>query len=175
MGEYDTRNTLDGPIVDVDVIHVEKHDRYYHSWKTFDIAMLYLEHDVKFDDHVRPVCLLLDPPHSEQNLVGLNPFIVGGSYFRNKFKRSKWFLNEHYSNRSLYLSGWGRLDADDPASLSAILQQLQIPIHENKLCKWAYQVKRKWFSDEQFGPSVICAGDLRGGKYIVFLSFNDFS
>lgn len=51
-----------------------------------------------------------------------------------------------------------------PASYPEILQQLQIPIHKNQVCAEAFDRKLLYATPEQFDESIICAGDLRGGK-----------
>lgn len=70
LGEHDTASTHDGPTVDVDVVRIEKHDRYNKPYMTNDIAMLYLEHDVEFTSHIKPICLPLDPPIAERDFIG---------------------------------------------------------------------------------------------------------
>lgn len=82
MGEYDTSTTDDGQTVDIDVIRMETHERFNTSWVTNDIAMLYLKHDVEFTATIRPVCLLMDPPLSERNLIGY--FISSFSFFSQR-------------------------------------------------------------------------------------------
>lgn len=70
LGEHDTASTHDGPTVDRDVVHIEKHDRYNKPYMTNDIAILYLKTDVEFTPRIKPVCLPLDSPHSERDYIG---------------------------------------------------------------------------------------------------------
>lgn len=97
MGEYDT--SKNGPTVDVDVIRAKKHERFNRATLLNDIAILYLKHDVIFNANVKPVCLLLDPPLSERNLVGLNPFVVGWwIFFLKQMAEIETILNKHFYN-----------------------------------------------------------------------------
>lgn len=83
---------------------------------------------------MRPICLPIDEPIRSRSFVGERPFIAG----------------------------WGRLQ--EGGKTSNILQHVQLPILRNSECRRRYRRKGKLFSDDQFGRSVICAGDLNGGK-----------
>lgn len=48
--------------------------------------------------------------------------------------------------------------------MSAILQQVQVPVQKNNVCKDGFLDAGELVSMKQFFEGVICAGDLRGGK-----------
>lgn len=89
-----------------------------------------------FVDRIRPICLPLYEPMKSHSFVNTTPFVTG----------------------------WGYLD-EGAGKPSNILQQVQVPIHETKVCPEQYEkehvlvVMFKNFTDD-----VLCAGDLSGGK-----------
>lgn len=82
---------------------------------------------------VGPICLPTQEPIRSRQFVGYQPFVAG----------------------------WGRLQ--EGGKSSNILQELQIPILDNEVCKDRYQKQNKLLSDKQFGSAVLCAGVLTGG------------
>lgn len=44
------------------------------------------------------------------------------------------------------------------------MQQLQVPVLDNSVCKNGYKKAKKLFSQNQFDTTIICAGHLAGGK-----------
>lgn len=161
LGEYDTSTTDDGPTVDIDVIRVEKHERFNSTWLMNDIAIVFLKDDVEFTPTIKPVCLNLDPPNSERDLVGK---IHSYSSKNRILNRHFWLTNKYVTGLNPFVIGWGRMYAAVPASYPEILQQLQIFIHKNQVCAEAFDRKLLYATPEQFDESIICAGDLRGGK-----------
>lgn len=59
------------------------------------------------------------------------------------------------------VAGWG---LQEGGRRSRVLQQVQLPILENSECENRYRRAGRWISDQQFGSSIICAGDLKGGR-----------
>lgn len=47
---------------------------------------------------------------------------------------------------------------------SNILQELQIEIMDNSVCRQSYEANRRLVSSQQFDETVVCAGDLGGGR-----------
>lgn len=119
---------------DVNVVKVVKHPTYDAKDGHNDLAVLYLERDVQFTDYVRPICLPLADPIRSKNFVGYNPFVAG----------------------------WGR--TAEGGKPSNVLQQLQLPVLENAVCKAKYSQIGKLISEKQFDQAVLCAGVLDGGK-----------
>lgn len=84
-------------------------------------------------DRIRAVCLPLDAPLKDERFMGTQPFVIG----------------------------WGRqTESGDSAT---ILQQVQIKIKDNGLCRAAAKRSRTFISEKQFGDNIICAGVLAGG------------
>lgn len=61
-----------------------------------------------------------------------------------------------------FVAGWGALRVK--GEMSPVLQQVQIPVHNNYVCEEAFIRVKKLDWDDQFTEKVICAGDLAGGK-----------
>ena len=78
----------------------------------------------------------LDEPIRSRDFVGYNPFVVGR----------------------------GRTVATDSLSHAGILQQAQIPIHENAVCMKEFKKIGLFVSPLQFDSSAICAGNMDDGK-----------
>ena len=67
-----------------------------------------------------------------------------------------------YIKYSPFVAGWGKtLEGGKSAT---VLQELQIPVYENAVCKNLYEKERRFFSEDQFDAAVLCAGVLAGGK-----------
>lgn len=118
----------------VNVVKVARYPNYDAKDGHNDLAILYLEHDVTFSDYVRPICLPLDEPLRTKDFTGYNPFVAG----------------------------WGR--TEEGGKPSNILQQLQLPVLENEVCRTKYSKIGKLISEKQFDQAVLCAGELDGGK-----------
>lgn len=85
-------------------------------------------------DRIRPICLPLSQSLKDQNFIDTNPFVAG----------------------------WGA--QSEKGDAATILQQLQIPVHENVVCRDIYKSHGKFVSEEQFGSAAICAGIMAGGQ-----------
>lgn len=85
-------------------------------------------------ENIRPICIPIDSRVRSMNFVGYTPFVAG----------------------------WGR--TQEGGQSSNILQEVQIPVHENEVCKEKYQKIGKLVSQQQFDNAVLCAGVLAGGK-----------
>lgn len=55
-----------------------------------------------------------------------------------------------------FVAGWGYLK--EGGKSSNVLQELQLPILDNEVCKGRYLKQNKLFSDDQFDNRVLCAG-----------------
>lgn len=61
-----------------------------------------------------------------------------------------------------FVAGWGKtMEGGQSAN---VLQELQIPVFENEVCRIRYQQQKRLFTENQFDEAVICAGELSGGK-----------
>lgn len=61
-----------------------------------------------------------------------------------------------------FVAGWGR--TQEGGKSATVLQELMLPVLENKVCEDKYQTIGKRLSDKQFDDAVLCAGFLAGGK-----------
>lgn len=76
-------------------------------------------------------------------------------------------VNEPVRSRSFvdyqpFVAGWGRLQ--EGGKSSNVLQELQLPVLKNDVCRDRYQKQGKLLSEKQFSDRVLCAGVLTGGK-----------
>lgn len=76
-------------------------------------------------------------------------------------------VGEPYRSRSYvcdkaFVAGWGHLK--ERGEHSNMLQYVQLPVLDNAECKQRFKELHQSISEQQFGPSVICAGDLNGGR-----------
>lgn len=69
--------------------------------------------------------------------------------------------SRNVTNYRPLISGWGRLL--EGGKSSNVLQELQIPVHGNDVCRDRYQKQGKLLSNKQFDNKILCAGDLGGG------------
>ncbi|XP_054734614.1 uncharacterized protein LOC129242079 [Anastrepha obliqua] len=134
LGEYDLSTETETKHVDIDVVKSAPHPNYGGSDRHNDIAILYLEKNVDFTDYICPICLLTSEKLRTKSYVGYHPFVAG----------------------------WGRTTEGGPSS--NILQELQIDLMENSVCRRSYEANKRLFSNQQFDNSVLCAGDLGGGR-----------
>lgn len=82
---------------------------------------------------IRPICLPIVEPQRSSNLVSLTPFIAG----------------------------WGK--TTESGKSADVLQQVQLPVLKNSVCKNRYDKVGKLLSERQFDDYVLCAGVLKGG------------
>ena len=61
-----------------------------------------------------------------------------------------------------FVVGWGKtMEGGNSAN---VLQELQIPVYANDLCRDRYKQQNRLFTENQFDSAVVCAGVLSGGK-----------
>ncbi|XP_043581541.1 venom protease-like [Bombus pyrosoma] len=99
-GAHPIQMGLESKLIHPDYTYPEHHD---------DIAILKLEKDVSFSEHIRPICLPIEESLRNNNFMGYNPFVAG----------------------------WGRLKYRGP--LSDVLMEVQVPVVSNAVCKKAYR------------------------------------
>lgn len=83
---------------------------------------------------IRPICLPINDPLRTKDFIGVSPFIAG----------------------------WGK--TTEGGESATILQEIQVPVLENSVCKNRYETLGKLLSDRQFNDAVLCAGVLKGGQ-----------
>ncbi|XP_044313822.1 venom serine protease Bi-VSP isoform X3 [Drosophila rhopaloa] len=135
LGEHDLSTDTETTHVDIKIAKYVAHPEYNRRNGRSDMAILYLEQNVEFvENKIAPICL---PPTAilrQKSYVGYTPFVAG------------WGMT---------MEGGGS---------AKVLQELQIPIHGNDVCRETYAKERRYFSADQFDSAVICAGDLSGDK-----------
>lgn len=110
------------------------HPDYNYTNGRTDIAMVYLERNVKFNPLISPICMPNSPQLRSKSYVDTNPFVAG----------------------------WGK--TQEGGETSNVLQELMVPVLKNEVCQRSYEAIRLYFGDNQFDRAVICAGVLAGGK-----------
>ncbi|XP_073840712.1 venom serine protease Bi-VSP-like [Musca autumnalis] len=134
LGEHDLTTDTEARHVDINVVRSEKHPNYNTQNGHSDLAILYLERNVDFTEFISPICMPTTPQLRQKSYVKHTPFVVG----------------------------WGKTME---GGISAnVLQELQIPIYENSVCRDRYQKQKRLFTENQFDSAVLCAGVLSGGK-----------
>ncbi|TMW39898.1 hypothetical protein DOY81_015022, partial [Sarcophaga bullata] len=134
LGEHDLSKDTETKHVDIPVVRTEKHPNYNARNGHSDIAILYLERNVQFTDLIKPICLPLSEKLRQQSYIGYLPFVAG----------------------------WGKtMEGGNSAN---VLQELQIPVYSNDLCRERYKQQNRLFTENQFDAAVLCAGVLSGGK-----------
>lgn len=78
---------------------------------------------------MKPICLPTNEPFRSRTFTGYQPFVAG----------------------------WGRLQ--EGGKSSNVLQDIQLPILENSVCKDRYRKQSKLLSEKQFDDLVLCAGE----------------
>uniref|UniRef100_A0A0A1WQS9 CLIP domain-containing serine protease n=1 Tax=Zeugodacus cucurbitae TaxID=28588 RepID=A0A0A1WQS9_ZEUCU len=134
LGEHDLSTETETKHVDIDVVKSVRHPNFGAQDRRYDIAVLYLEKNVEFTDYICPICLPSSPQLRSKSYVGYHPFVAG----------------------------WGRLM--EGGRSSNILQELQIEVMDNSVCRQAYQANNRLVSNQQFDNTIVCAGDLGGGR-----------
>lgn len=134
MGEHDLSKVTDAITQDIPVVKTVKHPDYNMRDGNSDLAVVYLAFDAVLSDRVRTICLPLDNEMRMKNYIGYQMFVAG----------------------------WGRLS--EGGQSADVLQELQIPILDNEVCKERFRQQRKLLSERQFNDAVVCAGVLTGGE-----------
>ncbi|KAK0182378.1 hypothetical protein PV327_000525 [Microctonus hyperodae] len=140
LGDLDLYDDNDGATpINVVIETVNIHPQYSPSQYTNDIAVLRLQNEVQFTDHIRPICLPIPNEVANRDYVETLPFIAG----------------------------WGSVYFRGPSA--AHLQQLQIPVVSPQTCKTAFQrFKTAVIDDRVFcagyakGGKDACQGDSGG-------------
>lgn len=70
--------------------------------------------------------------------------------------------NRTFAGSNPFVIGWGRLA--EYGNTATILQQLQVPVHKNVICRNIFDSRGNLICEEQFGDAIICAGNLAGGQ-----------
>ncbi|XP_037827472.1 LOW QUALITY PROTEIN: venom protease-like [Lucilia sericata] len=132
LGELDLTTDTEGRHVDIRVVRSEKHPDYSPQSGHSDIAILYLEHNVEFTELISPICMPITPELRQKSYVRYTPYVIG----------------------------WGK--TIQGGTSSNVLQELQIPIYENQVCRDRYKQQNRIFVENQYDKAVLCAGALSG-------------
>lgn len=161
MGEHDTSKENDGNVQDIKVVKVEKYPKYDAKIGNSDLAILYLERDADLSCKKIPFSInvfLKNILHCNFNLWNLTARIVPICLPLAPERREA-----NLENTSLFVAGWGR--TTEGGKPSDILQQVQLPVLNNEVCKDRYRKQGKLIDDQkQFNDAVMCVGYLEGGK-----------
>ncbi|XP_046808053.1 venom protease-like [Lucilia cuprina] len=87
-----------------------------------------------FPEFISPICMPITPELRQKSYVRYTPFVIG----------------------------WGK--TMEGGTSSNVLQELQIPIYDNQVCRDRYKQQNRLFTENQFDRAVLCAGVLSGGK-----------
>ena len=142
MGEYDF-GVKSKAERDFRVSRIFVHEEYNNKNFKNDIALLRLNKQVKFNRHIRPICL----PTENVVLEGQAGYVTG-----------KYFLVINVSSLFCYcdkLSGWGTTSFSGESS--KVLLEVLLPIWTQSECKAA--LNGRVFTEKQ-----LCAGYKQGGK-----------
>ncbi|XP_054733566.1 venom serine protease Bi-VSP-like [Anastrepha obliqua] len=134
LGEYDLSTDAETRHEDIRVAQKERHPNYRTANGRNDIGIIWLERDVQFSNTIKPICLPSSPQLRSKSYINYNPFVVG----------------------------WGK--TMEGGASSNVLQELQIPILDNNVCRDSYRRMNRLVTEDQFDAGVICAGVLSGGK-----------
>uniref|UniRef100_A0A0K8WBX2 CLIP domain-containing serine protease n=1 Tax=Bactrocera latifrons TaxID=174628 RepID=A0A0K8WBX2_BACLA len=134
LGEHDLSTDTETRHEDVNIVRKEAHPQYNRRNGKNDVAVLWLERNVKFRETISPICLPTALPIRQKSYVSYTPFVVG----------------------------WGK--TMEGGVSSNVLQELQIPIFKNDVCERSYKNINRLVSADQFDDGVLCAGVLSGGK-----------
>lgn len=83
---------------------------------------------------ITPVCIPLSDAERTRNFVGYTPFAAG----------------------------WGR--TQEGGRSANVLQEIQLPVVDNNVCKSNYAAINKVVTEKQFNDAVLCAGYEEGGR-----------
>ncbi|XP_065360964.1 venom protease-like [Calliphora vicina] len=134
LGEHDLTTDLEARHVDIKVVRSEKHPDYNTSNGHSDIAILYLERNVEFTEFISPICMPTTPDLRQKSYLSYTPFVIG----------------------------WGK--NMEGGKSENVLQEIQVPIYENQVCRDRYKQPNRLLPDNQFDKAVLCAGVLSGGE-----------
>lgn len=70
--------------------------------------------------------------------------------------------NKDFLGYQPFVAGWGK--TQEAGKSASILQEVQIPVLTNEICRDRYKKIGKLVSQKQFDNAVLCAGVLAGGK-----------
>ncbi|KAI8116971.1 Venom serine protease Bi-VSP [Lucilia cuprina] len=132
LGEHDLTTDTEARHVDIRVVRSERHPDYTPRNGHSDIAILYLERNVEFSVLISPICMPITPELRKKTYVRYTPFIAG----------------------------WGK--TMEGGTSSNVLEELQVTIYENELCRDRYKQKNRLFPEKEFDNAVICAGLFSG-------------
>ncbi|XP_017071642.1 venom serine protease Bi-VSP [Drosophila eugracilis] len=134
LGEHDLSTDTEAAHVDINIEKTVVHPEYNRKNGRSDLAILYLVRNVHFTDKISPICM----PHTAslrgKSYVGYMPFVAG----------------------------WGK--TMEGGQSAQVLNELQIPVFENEVCRESYAREKRYFSANQFDSATLCAGVLSGGK-----------
>lgn len=134
LGEHDLSTDSETNHIDIPIQKYITHPNYDKRDGHSDISILLLESEVGFTKRILPICIATTEPLLSKNYVDYSPFVAG----------------------------WGR--TAEGGSSSNILQEVQLPVLENNVCKEKYTQIRRYLSEKQFNDAVLCVGALAGGK-----------
>lgn len=70
--------------------------------------------------------------------------------------------NKDFVGYQPFVAGWGK--TQETGKSASILQEVQIPVLTNEVCRDRYTKIGKLVSQKQFDNAVLCAGVLAGGQ-----------
>ncbi|XP_037827473.1 venom protease-like [Lucilia sericata] len=132
LGEHNLTTDTEARHVDIRVVRSEKHPDYTPRSGHSDIAILYLERNVEFSVLISPICMPITPELRQNSYVRYTPFVVG----------------------------WGK--TMEGGTSSNVLQELQITIYENQVCRDRYKQQNRIFAENKYDKAVLCAGLFSG-------------
>ncbi|CAG9797695.1 unnamed protein product [Chironomus riparius] len=134
LGEHDLSDDTEAQHVDIPVKQKIVHPSYDKKDGNSDVAILVLENDIPFSTQITPVCIPLNDAERTRNFVGYTPFAAG----------------------------WGR--TQEGGRSANVLQEIQLPVVDNNVCKENYAAINKVVTEKQFNDAVLCAGYEEGGR-----------
>lgn len=107
-------------------------------------------------DRIRPVCLPFEGSIRTESFIGKNPFTAGwGATSEVSYSSLSIQYKLQIKHIARFLIQGGKA--------STVLQQIQVPVLDNSVCKKEYTKVKKLATPNQFDAAVICAGHLAGG------------
>ena len=152
MGEHDLGDDTEAQHIDIEVAQKITHPSYDKKDGNSDVAILVLENDIPFSSEwselykfknlclkitfiihfstaqITPVCIPLSDAERTRNFVGYTPFAAG----------------------------WGR--TQEGGRSANVLQEIQLPVVANNVCKSNYAAINKVVTEKQFNDAVLCDG-----------------
>lgn len=155
MGEHDLNLDTETTTDDIPVVKTVKYPQYDMRDGNGDLAILYLERDAEITCKRCQACTLefIFNPFHISNLVKIRPICLPleGAI------RSKNFVGY-----MPFVAGWGK--TSEGGKTANVLQELQVPVLENDICKDRYKKQKRLLSEKQFNDNILCAGVLTGGQ-----------